>query len=296
MRPRCAAFTCRATSPRSRRASAPSCRPTAVGTASSARPASALLTEILKNELGFEGFLISDYNAIDQIAKDYKEAIGISINAGMDMVMVPARYREYFTDLKALVQRRQGADVAHRRCGTAHPARQVRHGPDGSQALASWPTASCRRPSARPSIAPWRARRCANRWCCSRTTPRRCRSPRTAARIHVAGKNADDIGNQCGGWTIDWQGKSGDVTTGGTTILAAIKSTVSKDTKVTFSKDGSGAAGATVGVVVIGEKPYAEMQGDRADLALAPEDIAAVQDDEGRGHSGGGRCSSPDAR
>ena len=55
-----------------------------------------LLTDILKNELGFQGFLISDYNAIDQITKDYKEAIGISINAGMDMVMVPTRYREFF--------------------------------------------------------------------------------------------------------------------------------------------------------------------------------------------------------
>src|SRR6185369_3750487 len=62
-----------------------------------------LLTEILKNELGFQGFLISDYNAIDQITKDYKEAIGISINAGMDMVMVPSRYREYYKDLKELV-------------------------------------------------------------------------------------------------------------------------------------------------------------------------------------------------
>jgi beta-glucosidase len=48
-----------------------------------------LLTDLLKNEMGFQGFLISDYNAIDQITKDYKEAIGISINAGMDMVMVP---------------------------------------------------------------------------------------------------------------------------------------------------------------------------------------------------------------
>jgi beta-glucosidase len=98
-----------------------------------------------------------------------------------------------------------------------------------------------------------------------------------AARLHIAGKNADDIGNQCGGWTIDWLGRSGNVTTGGTTILAAIKNTVSKDTKVTFSKDGSGAEGATVGVVVIGEKPYAEGNGDRASLALAPEDIAAVK-------------------
>ena len=63
-----------------------------------------LLTEILKQELGFEGFLISDYNAIDQITPDYKEAIRISIDAGMDMAMVPTRYREFFTDVKSLVQ------------------------------------------------------------------------------------------------------------------------------------------------------------------------------------------------
>ena len=99
---------------------------------------------------------------------------------------------------------------------------------------------------------------------------------KTAARIHVAGKNADDIGNQCGGWTIDWQGRSGNVTTGGTTVLAAIKKAVSASTQVTFSADGTGAAGATVGVVVIGETPYAEGNGDRADLSLAPEDVAAI--------------------
>jgi beta-glucosidase len=97
-----------------------------------------------------------------------------------------------------------------------------------------------------------------------------------AARIHVAGKNADNIGNQCGGWTIDWQGKTGDVTPGGTTILAAIKRAVSKDTKVTFSADGTGAEGATVGVVVIGEKPYAEGYGDRTSLALDQEDLDAI--------------------
>ena len=62
-----------------------------------------LLTEILKQELGFEGFLISDYNAIDQIDPDYKKAIEISINAGMDMAMVPSRYRQFFKTLKELV-------------------------------------------------------------------------------------------------------------------------------------------------------------------------------------------------
>ena len=147
---------------------------------------------------------------------------------------------------------------------------------DPKRSPAGRPQPAARR-SARPSIARWRARRCASRWCCSRTTSKTLPLAKTAARIHVAGKNADDIGNQCGGWTIDWQGKSGDVTTGGTTILAAIQNAVvARARKVTFSKDGTGAAGADVGVVVIGETPYAEMKGDRADLALAAEDVAAV--------------------
>jgi beta-glucosidase len=92
-------------------------------------------------------------------------------------------------------------------------------------------------------------------------------------RIHVAGSSADDIGNQCGGWTITWQGRSGNVTKG-TTILSAIRNA---GAQVTFSKDGSGASGATVGIAVIGEKPYAEFEGDRTDLHLGAEEVAVVE-------------------
>ena len=120
-----------------------------------------LLTEILKQELGFEGFLISDYNAIDQLDKDFKKAIGISINAGMDMAMVPTRYREYITDLKALVNEGTVPDVADRRCRHSHPARQVRHRPDGPQPLAtrrSQPAEELRLGRASGSRAPGRPR------------------------------------------------------------------------------------------------------------------------------------------
>ncbi len=96
------------------------------------------------------------------------------------------------------------------------------------------------------------------------------------ARIHVGGRGADSLGMQCGGWTIDWQGKMDNVVPGGTSILAAIKGAASKDARVTYSRDGKGAEGADVGVVVIGETPYAEFQGDRGDLSLAPEDVQAV--------------------
>jgi beta-glucosidase len=94
-------------------------------------------------------------------------------------------------------------------------------------------------------------------------------------RIHVAGKSADDLGNQCGGWTISWQGRSGPATSG-TTVLGAIMQTAQATTAVTFSRDGSGAAGADVGVVVVGETPYAEYLGDRRDLALPDEDLRSI--------------------
>src|SRR6185312_13164091 len=63
-----------------------------------------LLTEILKNELKFDGFLISDYDAIDEMPGDYKTQIETSVNAGMDMFMVSAKYRELYGHLLELVR------------------------------------------------------------------------------------------------------------------------------------------------------------------------------------------------
>ena len=95
--------------------------------------------------------------------------------------------------------------------------------------------------------------------------------------VIVAGQGADDIGIQCGGWTIAWQGKKGKVISGGTTILEAIKATVSKDTKVIFSPDASAEAQADINIVVIGEEPYAEMKGDRENLNLSDKDIKLIE-------------------
>jgi beta-glucosidase len=232
-----------------------------------------LLTEILKGELGFEGFLISDYDAVDQVAANYKEAIGISINAGMDMVMVPKKYKQFIANLKALVD--EGTvpvaridDAVTRilrvkaamglldanRPQLADRKLQSTFGSTGHRMVA--------RQAVRESLVLLKNQ--------GKTLPLK----KSVARVHVAGKYADDIGAQCGGWTIDWQGKAGNITTGGTTLLAAIKKNASN---VTYSADGTGAGGATVGVVVIGEKPYAEMQGDRKELSLSPEDVTAVE-------------------
>ena len=87
---------------------------------------------------------------------------------------------------------------------------------------------------------------------------------------------ANDIGMQCGGWTLEWQGKMGAITEG-TTILDGIKSTVSKKTEITYSKDGLGGENAEVGIIVIGEEPYAEGIGDKENLSLSKQDILVIE-------------------
>jgi beta-glucosidase len=102
--------------------------------------------------------------------------------------------------------------------------------------------------------------------------------------ILVAGIGADNIGMQCGGWTIDWQGKLGKITPG-TTILEGIQQAVGAETKVEFDrvgvfKDLTNADGsplrAAVGIAVVGENPYAGGQGDRGDLGLTAKDLQMV--------------------
>jgi beta-glucosidase len=233
-----------------------------------------LLTDILKTELGFEGFLISDYNALDQLAGDRRAQVKQSINAGMDMVMVPEKYKEFYAALKDLAEKGEVPisridDAALRilRVKFAMGLMDAGRSPLADRSLQARLGSPAHREVARRAVRESLVLLKNDR----KTLP----LSKTAKRIVVAGKNADDIGNQSGGWTIDWQGKSGPIVPGGTTILAALKA-AAKGGEVTFSKDGSGAAGADVGVVVVGETPYAEFKGDREDLSLDKEDLAAI--------------------
>ena len=235
-----------------------------------------LLTEILKDELKFDGFLISDYDAIDEMPGDYKTQIETSVNAGMDMFMVSTTYRELYGLLLELVRENRVAmsriDDAVKRIlrvkfatglmdsSQSHLADRKLHARFGSPAHRN-----VARECVRASLVLLKNEK--------RVLP----ASKKLSRIHVAGKSADDIGNQCGGWTISWQGRSGAQTTGGTTILKAVQETVSSSTKITYSKDGSNASGADLGIVVIGETPYAEWMGDRQSLDLSEEDVSAVE-------------------
>jgi beta-glucosidase len=231
-----------------------------------------LLTDVLKGELGFPGFLLSDWDGIDQLPGDYPSDVEVSVNAGIDMVMVPDRYRDFSATLKGLVQSgrvpQARVDDAVRRILRQKIALGLWEKPYADRSLLSQVGSPAHRQLAREAVR--------KSLVLLKNEGRVLPLSKTARRIHVAGKNADDLGHQCGGWTISWQGRSGAITAG-TTILQGIRGAVLGGASVTFSRDGSGADGADVGVVVIGETPYAEGRGDRTDLSLAAEDVAAVR-------------------
>ena len=233
-----------------------------------------LLTDVLKGEMGFEGFLISDYNAIDALPGDYREQIKASANAGMDMFMVPIRFRELYGHLKDLAEKGEvpmsRIDDAVLRIlrvkfamGLLDPGRSPLADRSLQKSFGSAEHRAVARRAVRQSLV------------LLKNDKKALPLSKTAKRIHVAGGNANDIGNQCGGWTISWQGESGAPTTGGTTILAALRAAAGED-RVTYARDGLGAGGADVAVVVVGETPYAEYKGDRDDLSLSKEDRAAI--------------------
>jgi len=96
--------------------------------------------------------------------------------------------------------------------------------------------------------------------------------------ILVAGQGAHDIGIQCGGWTVEWQGAPG-ATTPGVTLLEGVEKAVAEATSVRYDPAGQFEieGRADVGIVVVGEMPYAEGIGDRADLSLSADDVALIE-------------------
>lgn len=230
-----------------------------------------LLTTVLKGELGFKGFVVSDWKAIEQLPGDYAQQVQASIDAGVDMVMVPDVYREFFDTLKKLVVAGRlpmaRIDDAVRRILTVKVGMGLFERPFGDQSLLAQVGSAAHRSVARQAVRESLVL-LANRNAVLPLAP-------TTPGIVVAGKAADDIGMQCGGWTITWQGATGPITQG-TTILQAIRNAAPRST-VSFSPTGEVAKGAKVAVVVIGEAPYAEGKGDRTDLSLDPADVALVR-------------------
>jgi beta-glucosidase len=222
-----------------------------------------LITDVLKGELGFTGFVVSDWAGINQIdgQPGFSPAdVRTAINAGIDMVMVPDNYKSLQATLKnevlagnVLASR---VDDAVSRILTRKFELGLFERPLTDRTWAATVGSAAHRALARQAVRE------------SLTLLKNDGGvlplPKTGKKILVAGKNADNIGNQSGGWTISWQGSSGNITPG-TTILQGIRQAVAPGTVVDYDLAGRGAAGHDVAVAVIGERPYAEGVGDRSD-------------------------------
>jgi beta-glucosidase len=230
-----------------------------------------LLTNVLKGELGFKGFIVSDWGGIDQVDPDYYTAVVSAINAGIDMNMVPNNYISFISVMK---QAFDNGDISEDRINDA--VRRIlrvkfalglfeRPYPDPSfiQTVRSDAHVAIARQAVQESLVLLKNENAALP--IAKDTP----------RILVAGQGADDIGMMCGGWTISWQGQTGSIEIG-TTIITGIKTIVSPTTLVEYNMSGNFMDKAPVGIVVVGEMPYAEGRGDQVDLSLSDTDIKVV--------------------
>jgi beta-glucosidase len=238
-----------------------------------------LLTDVLKGELGFRGFLVSDWAAIDQITPNYKNNVEAAINAGLDMIMIPNgpgkpnNYVEFINDLKNLVAEgrvpRARIDDAVRRILRIKFEMGLFENPYTDPALTALIGSVTHREVAKQCVR--------ESLVLLKNDNKTIPLAKNLKHLVVVGAAADDLGIQCGGWTISWQGQPGNISHGGTTILTAIRNTVAPGTTVTFSPDGNDVKGADAIVVMVGEPPYAEGKGDRSDLHLSPVDVALVE-------------------
>lgn len=239
-----------------------------------------LLTDVLKGELGFTGFLVSDWGGIDQLPGDYYRDVVTSINAGLDMIMIPYDYKTFLTTLKQAVEKgdisQERIDDAVRRILRVKFELGLFEKPYADPAYLSLVGSDAHRLLARQAVA--------KSLVLLKNEDVALPLAKDTPLILVAGASADNIGNQCGGWTITWQGESGKITPG-STVLEGIRNAVSAGSQVEFDRTGvfkdlTNADGsllkAEVGIVVVGEIPYAEGQGDQVDLRLAAKDQQVV--------------------
>ncbi|MFE6070720.1 glycoside hydrolase family 3 N-terminal domain-containing protein [Streptomyces sp. NPDC056525] len=232
-----------------------------------------MINGVLKDRMGFEGFVISDWQAIDQIPGDYPSDVRTSINAGLDMIMVPTNYQEFTRTLTSEVESGRISTARIDDAVARVLTQKFRLG------LFEKPYADT---TNLPSIGSAEHRAVAREAVAKSQVLLKNEGSvlplKPAQKVYVAGSNADDLGNQAGGWTISWQGSSGRTTTG-TTILEGMRK-AAPEADIGWSKDASAPTdGYDVGVVVVGETPYAEGFGDVGngnDLELTAADKAAV--------------------
>ncbi|KAL7154191.1 hypothetical protein ABFS83_04G218800 [Erythranthe nasuta] len=236
-----------------------------------------LVTGFLKNKLKFRGFVISDWQGIDRITNpphmNYSYSVQAGILAGIDMIMVPENFGEFIDELKLQVKNNvipmSRIDDAVRRILRVKFVMGLFENPIAdlslSDKLGSQEHRELAREAARKSLVLLKNGKHGSK----PLLP----LPKKTSKILVAGSHADNLGYQCGGWTIEWQGVQGNDLTAGTTILGAIKKTVDPTTQVVYMENPDAnfvkTSKFSYAVVVVGEVPYAEMFGDSSNLTIS---------------------------
>ena len=226
-----------------------------------------LLTDVLKGELGFSGFVVSDWGGVDQIDPVYPTAVARAIGAGIDMVMVPYDGPRFQDAVRAGLA--SGSIAASRIDDAVHRILRVKFElglfehpmpPDGKAAAVG---SDADRALARKAVAASLV--------LLKTSPGALPIG-TGDTVLLAGDGADDIGLQSGGWTISWQGSRG-ATTRGTTIADAFGQRLGDRLSFFGPRAVPAKTRADVGIVVLAEPPYAEGEGDSTSLVLPGTDL-----------------------
>ncbi len=237
-----------------------------------------LIRDVLRFELGFDGFVVSDWAGIDDVAGRYHDAVVASVGAGIDMNMVPYDGERFIRTVLDAVRR---GDLTVERIDEAVAAiLRVKfelglfERPYGDPALQADVGSAAHRALAREAVGQTLVLLKNEH----DALPLRADGTQT---VLVTGSGADSIGVQSGGWTIEWQGSTASLTPG-TTILEGLAAGLGPAATLLHSPRGrfTGADGqplrAEVGIAVVGEPPYAEWFGDSADLALPARERALV--------------------
>ncbi|KAH6789726.1 Glycosyl hydrolase family protein [Perilla frutescens var. frutescens] len=235
-----------------------------------------LITGYLKNTLKFEGFVISDMRGIDRLTNpphsNYTYSVQVGIHAGIDMIMVPVAYEEFIDDLTLLVKKNvipmSRINDAVRRILRVKFIMGLFENPLADLSFAGYLGSQEHRELAREAVRKSLVLLKNGKDGDEPLIP----LPTRSERILVAGSHADDIGNQCGGWTIEWEGQSGNITVG-TTILTAVRNSVDPETEVVYNenpdKEFVRGNNFSYAIVAVGELPYVETLGDSKTLTIA---------------------------
>ncbi|QPL41594.1 glycoside hydrolase family 3 C-terminal domain-containing protein [Pseudoalteromonas sp. A41-2] len=223
-----------------------------------------LLTEVLKNQMGFDGFVVSDWNAHKFVEGCDLEQCAAAINAGVDVIMVPEHFEAFYHN--TVKQAKEGV-IPEARINDA-----VRR---FLRAKIRWGVFAKGKPSLRPEsqhpewlgAQPHRelAREAVRKSLVLLKNNNNVLPINAKSRVLVAGNGADNIAKQAGGWSVSWQGtdNTNDDFPNATSIFAGLKSQIEKaGGDVEFDEFGDYSVKPDVAIVVIGEEPYAEWFGD----------------------------------